>query len=90
MTVIDGIDNSTATVDAGSYPLALAVDQVTNKIYVVNNNDASGAGTMAGTVTVIDGVTNQTSTVTVGLNPIALTVNPGTNKVYIVNNLILK
>lgn len=55
MTVIDGADNSTATVNAGSYPLAIAVNPTTNKVYAVNNSNAYGENATMGTVTVIDG-----------------------------------
>src|SRR3989440_3891947 len=49
VTVIDGANNTTATVPlpAGSSPQAVAVNPVTNKIYVAN--------TSSNTVTVIDG-----------------------------------
>ena len=36
MTVIDGATNSTATVAAGAAPRAVAMNPVTNKIYVTN------------------------------------------------------
>jgi YVTN family beta-propeller protein len=78
VTVIDGADNSNATVDAGILPCAIAVNPVTNKIYVANRD--------SNTVTVIDAATNQSATVAVGLNPITLAVNPATNKIYVVNN----
>ncbi len=39
-----------ATVGVGSYPIALAVNAVTNKVYVANQN--------SNTVTVIDGASN--------------------------------
>ena len=47
-----------ATVPVGQYPFNLAVNQATNKIYVVNRDSNN--------VTVIDGLTNSTSTVPVG------------------------
>jgi YVTN family beta-propeller protein len=55
----------------------LAVNPVTNKVYVANahSND----------VTVIDGSNNSTASVTVGYGPLALAVNPVTNKVYVAN-----
>lgn len=64
MTVIDGATNSTATVGAGFGPEPIAVDSVTNKIYVGNIG--------SGTVTMIDGSTNLVSTVSVGTDPYAL------------------
>jgi len=51
----------TATVMAGAGPFSVAVNPVTNKIYVANSN-----GT---TVTVIDGATNSPTTVNAGANP---------------------
>jgi YVTN family beta-propeller protein len=69
----------TATVVAGPNPFAIAVNSVTNKIYVVNRNTS-------GSVTVIDGATNATSTIAVGSNPNAVAVNMVTNKVYVTNN----
>jgi YVTN family beta-propeller protein len=78
VTVIDGADNSTATVDTGILPWAVAVNPVTNKIYVANRDN--------GTVTVIDGATDSTTTVSVGTGPDAVAVNPVTNKIYVANS----
>src|SRR5439155_920452 len=72
-------DTVIATVAAGTTPFAVAINPVTNKIYVVN------AG--SNNVTVIDGATNATTTVAVGLNPFYLAVNPVTNKIYVSHNL---
>src|SRR5690554_1200874 len=55
-------------VDAGDQPVAVAINPVTNKIYVANSS--------GDTVTVIDGATNQTTTVEVGDRPAAVAVNP--------------
>ena len=65
-------------VGTGSQPFAVAVNPVTNKIYVANRGQ--------NTVTVIDGATNTTRTVIVGIQPVALAVNPVTNKVYVANS----
>src|SRR5437016_2377507 len=65
------------TVEVGASPVAVAVNPVTNKIYVANANGSS--------VTVIDGATNTTATVAVGASPIAVAVNPVTNKIYVAN-----
>jgi YVTN family beta-propeller protein len=78
VAVIDGATNSTTSVpiasvwgnDSGS----IAVNPVTNKIYV---------GNAVGTVTVIDGATNSTTTLSVGAG--ALAVNPVTNKIYVIS-----
>jgi YVTN family beta-propeller protein len=70
----------------GVSPNAVAVNSLTNKIYVVNNcgNDLTCASN--GTVTVIDGSTNNvTATVTVGSNPYGVAVNSVTNKIYVAN-----
>ncbi len=65
-----------ATVKVGSEPMAIAVDSVTNKIYVGNSG--------SGTVSVIDGVTGAvTATVKVGPLPYVVAVNPTTNKIYV-------
>ena len=58
-------DTATATVTAGTGPFAVAVNPVTNKIYVANYS--------SGNVTVIDGTDNSTATVAAGTNPYAAT-----------------
>ena len=68
----------TKTIGAGTGPYAVAVNPVTNKIYVANYS--------SNTVTVIDGATNSTTaTVGVGVSPLAVAVNPVTNKIYVAN-----
>ncbi|MFM7293962.1 MAG: YncE family protein, partial [Burkholderiales bacterium] len=67
----------TATITSGTSPSAVAVNPVTNKIYVANNGSNN--------VTVIDGATNTTTTVAVGTTPWAVAVNPVTNKIYVAN-----
>jgi len=64
-------------VPVGSYPVAVAVNTQTNKIYVVNQSSNN--------VTVIDGATNLPATVGVGTSPTALAINPVTNKIYVTN-----
>ncbi len=66
-----------ATIAVGSSPNAVAINPVTNKIYVVNNAD--------GTVSVIDGATNNVATVTVGSDPVAVGVDPVTDMIYVAN-----
>ncbi len=56
----------------------MAVNPVTNKIYVANNSSAS--------VSVIDGAVNTVKTVATGASPFAEAVNPVTDKIYIANN----
>lgn len=67
----------TATVPSGSNPIGVAVNLVTNKIYVANY--------LSDNVTVIDGATNTTTTVAAGTGPVAAAVNPVTNKIYVAN-----
>jgi YVTN family beta-propeller protein len=56
----------------------VAVNPVTNRIYVPNSGD--------GTVTVIDGATNDTALVPAGNQPNAVAVNPVTNRIYVPNS----
>jgi YVTN family beta-propeller protein len=76
VTVINGADNSTATVllPTGNGVNAMAVNPVTNKLYVTGNN-----------VTVINGADNSTASVAAGASPIAVAVNPVTNRIYVAN-----
>src|SRR5215813_4951845 len=80
ITVIDGETNATATVKDpnGRFPVAVAVNTVTNKIYVANNYNNS-----TGNVTVIDGATNSITSVPVGSRPYDLAINTATNKIYV-------
>jgi YVTN family beta-propeller protein len=82
VTVIDGATNlTTAVIDPNAIsPIALAVNSVTDKIYVANG--------FSGNVTVIDGATNSTVTVTDpnAITPFAVAVNSVTNKIYVANN----
>ncbi len=73
----------TADLPAGAVPRAVAVNPVSNIIYVAN----AGPETTAGSITVIDGATNSTATVTDpnANTPWALAVNPVTNTIYVVN-----
>jgi len=90
VTVIDGASRSTTVVPAGFVPVAVAVNETTNKIYVANIGrtyllERQGKGS----VTVIDGATNATATV-IDPNahgPCAIAVNPATNKIYVANDL---
>jgi YVTN family beta-propeller protein len=71
------VTNATQNVATGDCPFAVAVNPVTNKIYVANFYGDN--------VTVIDGATNETQTVAAGTNPRAVAVNPVTNKIYVAN-----
>ena len=83
---LTGCDQVWPTVAVGGYPQAVAVDPVTDTVYVAN---------LAGTVSVINGATcnsNQhsgcglaTPTVSVAGNPGAIAVNDATDTVYVGN-----
>ena len=77
------------TVSVGSSPRGVAVDPITNTIYVANEGTA-------GTVSVIDGATcdgttfsssgcTPVATVSVGAEPTGVAVDPATNTVYVAN-----
>ncbi len=76
--VIAATSQISATIPTGYFPKGVAVNPVTNKIYVANNGGAN--------VTVIDGDTYSTTTVAAGVWPWTLAVNPITNKIYVANN----
>ncbi len=75
VTVIDGATLSTHTVTVGVFPYSVAVNPVTNQIYVSDEGD--------GTVTVIDGVTLSTQTITLTPEPHGVAVNSVTNQIYV-------
>ena len=68
----------TASIPFAAAPSSVAVNAVTNKIYVAS------AGT-GNSVTVIDGATNNYTVVSVGSAPNQVAVNPITNKIYVAN-----
>lgn len=90
VTVIDGSTNNTTTVvvgySPGSLSRPLAVNPVTNKIYVANNCGNDPGCNSPGTVTVIDGATNNTTTINVDYEPRHVAVNRVTDKIYVVNS----
>jgi len=63
--------------NVGIAPGAVAVNALTNQIYVANQNSSN--------VTVIDGITNATTSVPAGSAPKHLAVNPVSNKIYVAN-----
>jgi YVTN family beta-propeller protein len=71
-----GLHASGAAISVGLGPVAVAVNPVTNKVYVAPSGSS--------TVTVIHGATHTTATVNVGGQSTAIAVNPATNKVYVV------
>src|SRR5207247_1285042 len=69
----------TATIPVGSGPNGVAVNPLTNRIYIANNGDS--------TVSVIDGSANAViATIPVGSNPVGVGVNPLTDRVYVADN----
>jgi YVTN family beta-propeller protein len=80
VTVIDGETNATTTVNGpgAKFPHAVAINPITNKIFVANNDNNS-----AGIVTLIDGASNSITSVPVGSWPYDVAVNPVTNKIYV-------
>lgn len=76
-----------ATVPVGISPSIIAVNSVTNEVYVVNScgNDPTCTRASSATITVIDGVTLATQTVDIGLAPYGLAVDSVANKVYALN-----
>jgi DNA-binding beta-propeller fold protein YncE len=89
VTVLDGATNSTTTLtDPNAItPQFVAVNPVTNKIYVANlgNSVDFPPGLNHGNITVIDGATNAITTLTDPnvLLPQAFAVNQNTNKIYV-------
>ena len=70
--------NNVTQVKVGGYPLAIAVNPDTNKIYVAN--------AFSNTTSVIDGDTNiELAKVKVGTYPFAIAVNPNINQIYVAN-----
>lgn len=71
-------DQTLGTVAVGSTPNSVAVNPVTNRTYIANQNSSS--------VTVIDGTNNTVvSTVAAGTSPFAVAVNTETNRIYVAN-----
>jgi YVTN family beta-propeller protein len=69
---------TTATIKVGKSPVALAINEATNRIYVANNG--------SGSVSVIDGANDEVAvTISVGALPYVLAVNPVANKIFVSN-----
>jgi YVTN family beta-propeller protein len=68
----------TQQVPVGVSPQAIAVNPVTNKIYVANTGSS--------TVTVIDGATGNPTFLGVGEGPVAVAINTATNKIYVADS----
>ena len=67
-------------------PYVLAINKVTNQIYVANACGSDSTCRSAGTVTIIDGATLTTQTVSVGFGAYGVAVNENTNKIYVANS----
>ena len=84
MVVIDGSTNtSVGSILTGVNPEAVAVNPVTNRVYVANNGIPGNP--LGGNVAVVDGATTTTNTIDAGSNPYAVAVDQVTNKVYVPN-----
>ena len=71
-------NKTTATINVGKSPVALAINELTNRIYVANNG--------SGSVSVIDGAKDAVAaTIDVGALPYVLAVNPVANKIFVSN-----
>ena len=78
LTVIDTRTRVVSTVGTGDVPMAAAVNDITNRVYVVNYGSSD--------VTVIDGGSHRPiATVKVGLWPQQIAINTKTNMIYVVN-----
>jgi DNA-binding beta-propeller fold protein YncE len=77
--VIDGTTLASNTVTVERNPECIALNPVTNKIYVGNADTNS--------VTVIDGVTLSTTNVLLPLTPVSLAVNSVTNQTYVTTDV---
>ena len=75
VTQIDGATLATSSANTGKGSASIAINTVTNQVYVSNNTD--------NTETFIDGVTLSTTTVNVGTAPTDVEVNPVTDKIYV-------
>ncbi len=88
VTVIDGATNATTIISVadGWVPHSMAVNPVTNKIYLVEaTRTAPGDKLKPNHVLVIDGATNTTETVVTGDGLGGVAVNAETNKIFVAN-----
>jgi YVTN family beta-propeller protein len=78
IVVYDPGKKTTATIKVGKSPVALAINEATNGIYVANNG--------SGSVSVIDGANDAlAANIDVGALPYVLAVNPVANKIFVSN-----
>ena len=79
ISVIDDTNTIINSIITGGNPSSVAVNVVTGKVYVTNNQGSD--------VTAIDSVNSySTKTIVVGTNPLTVGINMTTNNVYVVNN----
>ena len=80
--MVEEATTQVATVPAGVYPIAVALNPVTNMLYVVN--EGAQPPDYTGTLTVINAVTLAVvATVQLTVEPAYVAVNPVTNQVYV-------
>ena len=76
-------DTIVATIPVGALPDAVAVNPLTNIVYVANQG---GTTSLNGTVSVINGQTNKPlATIPVGVGPSGVAADPSTNTAYLAN-----
>lgn len=86
-TTTSGCHQKPGTVDVGHGPYALAVDEVTDTIYVANSNSAT-VSVISGrkcNATVRSGCRATPRSITVGTTPDAVVVDQATDTVYVAN-----
>ena len=87
VTVINGATNSATTLTDpnASTPVSVAVNILTNKIYIANQGSSPNINN--GNITVIDGATSAITTLTDpnAVSPQAVALNQTTNKIYVAN-----
>jgi YVTN family beta-propeller protein len=87
VSVVDGVTLAYTSVGAGVSPDSMALNSVTNTIYVANEcgSDRDPNCPSNGTVTVIDGATLTFTNIEVGKHPYGLALNSATNRIYVPN-----
>ncbi len=88
LAVVNGFTNHVGVVYTPQFPTSVAVNEVTNEIFVGDTGPGSGNNNGGNQVSVVDGLTNNVTNVTVGASPEGPTrfaVNPVTGMVYVIN-----
>ncbi len=82
VAAVNGMNNSVTSVSAGANSVAIALNPVTNIVYVLNEGIPSQS--YAGSLTVINGATNAASNIGISAQqPVAIAVNPVTDMIYV-------